>query len=170
MFHSSQVVVLQQLTLDIWLHNRCTTVICLYFSGQSTPLYIAASIFFTSICTLVTNVAFFVCPFVRNKQFLAEFSGDSDGGFDEVYEIQSIFLLVWMYHLYCCLEILIVILTLLQANEGDESDDDDGMLCECPSCTFPPLALACSLLISILSQVVTEQDYLLIKSSTRLLA
>jgi hypothetical protein len=73
-----------------------------------------------------------------------------------------------MYHLYCCLEILIVILTLLQANEGDESDDDDGMLCECPSCTFPPLALACSLLISILSQVVTEQDYLLIKSSTRL--
>ncbi|ONM07673.1 HSP20-like chaperones superfamily protein [Zea mays] len=45
----------------------------------------------------VTNVAFFVCPFVRNKQFLAEFSGDSDGGFDE-------------------------------ANEGDESDDDDGML------------------------------------------
>jgi len=51
-------------------------------------LYVAASsFFFTFICTLVRNVAFFVYPFVPNNQFLAEVSGDSDDGFDEVYEI-----------------------------------------------------------------------------------
>jgi len=31
------------------------------------------------------------------------------------------------------------------ANEGDESDDDDGMLCECPSSTKFPLSLCLSL-------------------------
>ena len=90
----------------------------------------------TFICTLVTNVAFFVYPFVPNKQFLAEVSGDSDDGFDEVYEIQSNFFVGLNVALVCCLEMLIAIFTLLQANEGDESDDDDGMLCEWPSCTF----------------------------------
>jgi hypothetical protein len=37
---------------------------------------------------------------------------------------------------------VIDIFILLQANEGDESDDDDGMLCECPSCTKSPLSLS----------------------------
>jgi hypothetical protein len=44
-------------------------------------------LFFTFIYTLVTNGDFFTYPFVLNKHFLAEVSGDSDDGLDEVYEV-----------------------------------------------------------------------------------
>jgi len=54
---------------------------------EHTLVYCSSSFFFHFyIWTLVTNVAFFVYPFVPDKQFLAEVSGDSDDGFDEVYE------------------------------------------------------------------------------------
>lgn len=66
--------------LNIWL--TIVTVIMPLFQLLEHTFYVGA--FFTFIYTLVTNGAFFTYPFVLNKHFLAEVSGDSDDGFDEV--------------------------------------------------------------------------------------
>ena len=56
------------------------------------------------------------------------------------YEILSSFF-CW-FECCSCKPRVIEIFILLQANEGDESDDDDGMLCECPSSAKFPLSLS----------------------------
>lgn len=85
------------------------------------------SFFFTFIYTLVTNGAFFTYPFVLNKHFLAEVSGDSDDGFDEV---QSSYF-CWFECSTCTAASRYSLLS-----SHCYLHIDDGMLCEYPSCTF----------------------------------